>query len=141
MLKYRYLFFAIIVTAIASLAPKQTSAQGMNNAAWSPQVQNRASVAALIRQVEEGDASSGSISVSDGTTGGITQLVCGADATTSAKGNSSCIILNNADASIDLGQDSVGDQNSTSESTQTTNVDETINTGADDVLAVLNGDE
>ena len=67
-------------------------------------------------------------------------MVCGADAASSATGNSSCVILNNSDAAVNIGQDSQGDQNSSSE--EVTNVDETINANVeaiDDVLQTLSG--
>ena len=135
--KYIYIMTAFLMVFIIMSGP--VNAQGMNNNAWSPQVQNRASIAALIRDVEENGRGSSSGIASGG--GNVTQLVCGGEGDATAKGNSSCIILNNADASIDLGQDSTGDQTATNE--DITNVDETINTGgseADEVLAVLNGE-
>jgi|GEM_PF-1085221 len=105
----------------------------MNESPWGFKNQNRASIAALIRQVEDEDSSSTS------TSGGVTQLICGGDsADASSAGNSTCIILNNSDGIITLDQDNTGDQNSESEATETTNVEETIY--VDEVLSTLNGD-
>ncbi len=127
------------------MAAPMAQAQGLNNNSWSPQATSRASIAALIYQVEK-EGSSGNSATAFAGSGSVTQLICGdstnGDSPTSsnAQANSSCIILNNSDgANIDIGQDSVGDQDSNAESTSTVNVEETIN-GADDVLATLNGD-
>ncbi len=104
---------------------------------WGFAPQNRASIAALMRQVE---TSSSATSATSAASQNVTSLVCGSDGSSSAKGNSSCIILNNATGDLIIGQDSVGNQDANSETTETTNVDETINvSGADDVLATLEG--
>ena len=124
---------------MAALVLVPLSANAQLDEPWGFSGQNRASIAALIKQVEDG---SNSGTVVSGTSGNIVNLVCGADASSSATGNSSCIILNNSDADINLGQDSEGDQTATNE--ETTNVDETINTNVeaiDDVLDTLSGDE
>ena len=128
--------YAIAFTV--TMLPALSNAQVDNNP-WGFTGQNRASIAALMKQIDDNKSSRSNVVASGG--GDIVNLVCGADATSSAKGNSSCIILNNSDAAIDLGQDSQGDQTATSE--ETTNVDETINTNVeaiDDVLQTLNGD-
>ena len=110
------------------------SAQQMLNEAWSFSPQNRASIAALMKQVE--NQNNGTVIGGGGNT--ITTLVCGGhDGAAGATANSACIILNNApNTSIKLGQDSIGDQTATNEinSTQTQSV-----SGADDILAILNG--
>ncbi len=108
----------------------------MTGTPWGFAQQNRASIAALMKSIEDTDSSTTATTATTAT--GVTNLVCGSDGSSSAKGSSSCIILNNSDGSILLDQVSDGDQNATS--TETTNVEETIN-GADDILAVLNGNE
>lgn len=142
----------------ASLTANNAGAQGLNNSSWSPQAQNRASIAALIRQVEQDGTSSGSTVSSLGTTGSVTQLICGSNSgegstnSSNAQANSSCIILNNSGgATVGIDQDSMGDQSSTADAdqavTSTTTVEETINVEggeppvevADDVLATLSG--
>ncbi len=130
--------YAVAFVFSLTVLPAMSYAQ-LDNNPWGFTGQNRASIAALMKQVEDESSSRSNVVASGG--GDIVNLVCGADATSSAKGNSSCIILNNSDAAIDLGQDSQGDQTATSE--ETTNVDETINTNVeaiDDVLQTLNGD-
>ena len=98
----------IAVIALGFSTPALAQLMGTNG--WSPQLQNRASIAALLQQVEE-NGSSGSSS-SPAATSGVT-LVCGDGGDATAKGNSSCIILNNSTGVIDLGQDSNGDQSAT----------------------------
>jgi hypothetical protein len=106
----------------------------MNERPWGFNTQNRASIAALIKQVE---GSSSASTVTAGTS--ITNLICGGDgADASATGNSSCIILNNSDGVISVGQDAAGNQDANSETTETTNVEETIN--VDEVISALSGD-
>lgn len=136
------LLMAAAVTTVFMAAP--AGAQGLNNNAWEPQPSNRASIAALMRQVEDGEqASSGFAAL--GTGGGVTQLICGsnsgdgAGASSNAQANSSCIILNNSDGTLNIDQNSDGEQNANTTSTATTTVDETINGGADAVLDVLAG--
>lgn len=125
-----------LLLAVMAITPFSAKAQ-MGDNPWGFSGQNRASIAALIKQVE--DADKGTAIISGG--GDIVNLVCGADASSSATGNSSCIILNNSDADINIGQDSEGDQTASTE--ETTNVEETINgvEGIDDVLDTLSGDE
>ncbi len=114
-------------------------AQLFNNA-WSFSGQNRASIAALMKQVE-GSANSGGV-----TSGaGATTPICGdagggadggAAGASSATGNSSCIIMNNSTGDIVIEQDSQGDQTSSNDQTLTQNLD---NSGdnASDALAGL----
>lgn len=99
----------------------------MSSAPWGFAAQNRASIAALIRQVE-GESSSNIGSVSAAPTE-ITNLICGSDGSSSAKGTGSCIILNNASAAIELLQDSEGDN--TASTDDTTNIGETGDSVAD----------
>lgn len=109
----------------------------MNESPWGFNNQNRASIAALIQQVENADDANAT-----GTSAGsVVNLVCGGDgADASASGNSICIIMNNSDGIFDLDQDNNGDQDAYtySESTETTNVDETIY--IEEVLETLSGD-
>ena len=123
--------FALLCSAVLS----QSAAAQMSDKPWGFAPQNRASIAALIQSVE--DQNTGSSAVVSGSAGATT-LVCGSDGSSAAKGTASCIILNNSTGSVLLDQDSTGDQTATN--TETTNVDETINASADDVLAVLNGE-
>ncbi|MCB1682134.1 MAG: hypothetical protein KDI65_09385 [Alphaproteobacteria bacterium] len=126
---------AAAVLAISAFTSVPAYAQ-MSEQPWSFSPQNRASIAALIHSVEDGNNSGGTIS---GGSGGIVNLVCGKDGDTSATANNTCIILNNSEgASVDILQDSTGDQTATSDNDTT--VDETIveNTqGIDDVLDTL----
>lgn len=129
---------ALIGTCLASPA----FAQLINNA-WSFSGQNRASIAALMKQVEDG----GSGNVSGGVVagGGSTTLICGdagggadggAAGASGATGTSSCIILNNSDGAIEITQDSEGDQtaNNTQEQTQNLEVG-----GEENVSEILEG--
>ncbi len=98
--------------------------------------QNRASIAALIRSVEEDGSSSSSAQAVTGSTG--TTLVCGGSADSAgATGNSSCIILNNSTGEITTSQLSEGDQSATNETTETVNVAENINEGIAEVFEEL----
>jgi len=109
----------------------------MNESPWGFKNQNRASIASLIKQVEDADGNTATNTAT--TSGAVTQLICGGDSSNaSAAGNTTCIILNNSDGIITLDQENNGDQNSDSETTETTNVDETIY--VDEVLSTLNGD-
>lgn len=86
----------------------------MTDSPWSFNGQNRASIAALIQQVEEGSNSSSVTSSSD--SGSTTTLVCGSNSSDStATGNSVCIILNNSEGAISVGQDNTGIQDARSE--------------------------
>lgn len=140
---------ALLASALiaATFIATPAKAQGLNNKAWSPETANRASIAALIRQAENGDGG-GSAIIGTGSSN-VTQLICGsnsgegAGASSNAQANSSCIILNNSDGALNIDQDSDGDQNADTSSVATTQIDETINNngagGAEDVLAVLAG--
>ncbi len=78
------------------------------NQAWGFTTQNRASIAALMQQVEKSEGTGNAVASG----GGYDSLVCGGDGMSSATGNSTCIILNNSDGSIQVGQDSQGNQES-----------------------------
>jgi hypothetical protein len=96
------------------------------NEAWSFTPQNRASIAALMQQVEGRKAANAGTAQS----AGITNLICGSDGKSSATGNSTCVIMSNADGNINVGQDSNGDQDAN-------------NTASDlgEVLSSLSGEE
>ncbi len=118
------------------IAPVDTNAQ-MNETPWGFKTQNRASIASLIKQVEDAEGRSAANTAT--TSGAVTQLICGGDsANASSAGNTTCIILNNSDGMISLDQTNNGDQGADSETTETTNVDETIY--VDEVLSTLNGE-
>lgn len=134
----------LVLLAITATA----QAQGLNNNAWSPGPQaNRASIAALMKQVEDGNGSSSGTAFVGTGSGDVTQLICGSSngespaASSNAQANSSCIILNNSTGALNIDQSSEGDQSANAESTSTTTVDETINNagGAEEVLDVLAG--
>ena len=139
----------IAAFALSGIFSDAAKAQGLNNNAWSPQPSNRASIAALIRQVENGSsAQTGSASAIGYVGSNVTQLICGSnsgegkEASANAQANSSCIILNNSDGTLNIDQASDGEQAADTENLSTTNVDETINNlgNADDVLATLTGE-
>lgn len=105
----------------------------MSNNPWGFQPQNRASVAALIRQVENGKDGASAVTAIAATPS-YTNLVCGSESKSSASGNTTCIILNNADGNISVGQDSQGDP------TAISSPPEDVSKGnADDVLTALGG--
>lgn len=97
---------------------------------YSFQSRDRAGLAVYMKNLQESRSDNGTVAGG----GDATYLVCGGPgggATSTA--NSSCIILNNSDAALGIGQDSDGDQNSDSnvETTETT-------TTADEVSNILN---
>ncbi len=108
-IKVSVFLLVIGMAAIALAAP--ANAQISNNP-WGFQPQNRASVAALIRQVEKGQDSNAALTQFAAPSA--TNLVCGSDGKASASGNTTCVILNNSDGSINIGQDADGDQTATS---------------------------
>ncbi len=126
-------FFMIAPDAMAALvfclvqAATPAHAQ-MAKEPWGFAPQNRASIAALMQQVEDKSASASTQTASSGDV-----LICGGGGGSStATGNASCIILNNSDALLNIGQDSHGDQGS-----QNTVKDTNTSSPADDVLATL----
>ena len=74
---------------------------------WQFKAQNRASIASLMKQVEDSDKVSSTTSAA---TPSVTNLVCGGDGESSARANATCVILNNSDGSIELTQGAEGDQ-------------------------------
>lgn len=111
------------------------SAQQVANEPWGFKAQNRASIAALMRQAEN-DNSAGSNAQAMPFSNDA--LVCGGGGgSSSATANSTCIILNNANAAIELGQDAQGDQGAVS----TGGTQDESESPADEVLATLLGDD
>lgn len=130
--------------AACLLAPGGASAQMMEDA-WNFKQRDRAGLAVVQKQVDEGmfSRSSGSDEVS-ATAPPMTStlLICGGDggSQSSARANSSCIILNNATGDLTIGQDALGDQSAdaTSETVSTTTADEVtqiLETGQDEGVA------
>lgn len=122
--------FVMACVSVMLLLISTSSAQMINNA-WNFTPQNRASLANLMREVHTG---TGTAATPAPQYNYVTSLVCGSDAASSAKGNSSCVILNQTEASLNLGQESEGEQESSNTQTQTNNT-----TGADAVLEALAG--
>ena len=135
-------FYSVATLSFSVFASGSANAQ-MNEDPWTFTNQNRASIASLIKSVEDADSSNASEIVSTGTT--VTQLVCGGDsANASGAGNSTCIILNNSEGFIDLYQDNLGDISANSESDGDDVVDEEIDVteesgSVDDVEDILEG--
>lgn len=129
----------IIMTAVAfiMLYTYHANAEGLNNDSWSFSSQNRASIAALIKQVEEKPSAQSGYGYP-----AVTTMICGGDSSSSAKGNASCILLNNSTGTIEIGQDSEGDQTASSdvtETTETTNNMESVASAESDLSDVLSG--
>jgi len=121
----------VFIASIAAVTLEVTAAHAqMASQPWGFQPQNRASIAALIKQAEDNNRTN------VGATPSVTNLVCGSDGKSSASGNSTCVILNNAAGEINVGQDSEGSQNANS-STSETQVQAQSNSDA--VLATLQG--
>lgn len=98
---------------------------------WGFQPQNRAQLAIIMRQIEEGGGSTGSGAAGSGST----TIVCGGGGST-AQANNTCIILNNADGMINTDQAATGEQTATSVESSSVNAD---SADADDILSVLSG--
>lgn len=135
----------LFVTLIHSLVNMPLHAQGLNNRAWAPAQSNRASIAALMKQVEDNNGQTSNSSALLATGSSVTQLVCGSStsgappAHSNAQANSSCIILNNSDGMLNINQDSVGDQNSDVETIMTTETTQNQESSLDDILTALSG--
>ncbi len=100
------------------------SAQQFNQS-WQFKAQNRASIAALIKQVEQEDeAGEGTVTQ---VPVGYDNLICGGgDGQSAATGNSTCIILNNSTGAIEIGQDANGSQTANNEASQEMNIDDEL---------------
>lgn len=104
---------AIAVAAasvLAAFTPQVVSAQMMDSYRF--QARDRASIAFGMRDVENAQRGGGG---GAGAASSVTQLVCGSgeggSTAAGSTGNSSCLILNNVNGAVDVGQDSTGDQN------------------------------
>lgn len=84
------------------------------NQAWGFTAQNRASIAALMKQMDNEEKNADSQVGILGGYSGSDNLICGGDGESEATGNSTCIILNNATGNIEIDQDSEGGQTATS---------------------------
>lgn len=110
------------------------SAQQVASEPWGFKAQNRASIAALMRQVEDANQTANAQAAPFSNDA----LVCGGGGgSSSATANSTCIILNNANAAIELGQDAQGNQGATS----TGGTQAEAESPADEVLATLGNDQ
>jgi hypothetical protein len=112
---------AALVATTAIAAFSLPAGAQMFESAWSGSHRDGLSTAIIMKQVDSGmyDNTNGSSVVSSGSSSSEV-LLCGGDGSEGSNAgstaNSSCIILgDNANAIIDLGQDSDGDQNSNSD--------------------------
>ncbi len=137
-LKEKHVLYVLIVLAmfftIAYLFSVQDAHGQQFQEPWGFSPQNRASIAALMEQVENRNSNTVATTASTVPAQSITQLVCGSDGASSAKGNSTCIILNDAAGAVDIGQTSAGDQSASSDTEQT------VTSDADEVLDALQGE-
>ncbi|OKH88623.1 hypothetical protein [Thalassospira sp. TSL5-1] len=120
----KLLVLATFITALGSFAAQAQ----MFEKPWSAPVQNRASLAVVMKQAESGMLSGNGTGSASSGTNSLTQLVCGGGGgTASATANSSCVILNNSNGTVNTGQDSVGDQTANSNTqTNTTNLSDAL---------------
>lgn len=117
----------------------------MGKSPWNFDPVNRAGVAVAMKGIEDGGNGSGTGTtiVCGGTSGGSGSGSTGAGS--SATGNQSCIIVSNSDGNIiDVGQASNGNQGSTSTANSQSSTSNNKGlapavSGADDVMAILNG--
>lgn len=109
---------AALLAGLAIVTSATAHAQ-MVNQPWGFTQQNRASIAALMKQTEDKENERQAVTTS---ASGYDQLVCGKDGDSSATGNNTCIIMNNSNGSIQIGQDANGSQTATS-NTETTVAD------------------
>lgn len=98
----------------------------MANEPWTFKQQNRASIAALMQQVENRNGTTAATAAA--APGGLDTLICGGDGASAATGNSTCIILNNSNGAIEIGQDAQGNQDANnSQNTAVNSLSETLN--------------
>jgi hypothetical protein len=108
-----------------------TAAAQMYEKPYAPAARDRAGLAVYMKNLDESRRSN---SVTSSGAGDATYLVCGGSGGQStATANSSCIILNNSDAQLGIGQGSDGNQNANAATNTTTNT-----TTADEVSNILN---
>jgi len=132
--------FSAGLGALLAGSPAHADDPLMGKSPWNFDPVNRAQLAVVMKQIEDGGGAGG---------GSGTTIVCGGTSGqggtggtgsgSSATGNSNCIILNDADGNIiDVGQ--VSDGNQTSGSSAEVQNNGTNNKGSiDDVAAILNG--
>ena len=116
--KTRSMLAALAVSTAVAAISLPASAQ-MFEQAYNPGFRDGLGTAIVMKQVEEGMFSGNQGTVSSGSSS-TEILLCGGDGSEGSNAgstaNSSCIILgDNTNANIDLGQDSLGDQNSSSD--------------------------
>jgi len=117
-------------TTCAVLFATSVSAQQYNRP-WGFQAQNRAQLAVVMEQMENG----GSSALAGGAGGGSgTTIVCGGGSAT-ATANNTCIIMNNSTGQVVTDQISDGDQTASNSEQIAVNGD--APTGADEVLSTL----
>ena len=124
------------VVSVLSAASAWADDPLMGRSPWNFQAQDRAGIAVVIKNVDDGFGTKGaSTIVCGGTSGASGQGATGSGASSAA--NSSCIIVNGSKGTqINNPQDSHGDQSSSSSaSSKTTNKSGSI----DEVSAILNG--
>lgn len=124
--------------SVAVTVPARADDPLMGRSPWNFQAQDRAGIAIVVKNVEDGLGTSGvSTIICGGTSGASGQGATGSGASSTA--NSSCIIVSNSDGTqINNPQDSDGDQTSNSSTkTKTSNK----SGGIDDVSAILNGNK
>ena len=139
----RFVKVAVVGVGIACLSLGATKAAWaddplMGRSPWNFQAQDRAGIAVVVKNVEDGLGTSGvSTIICGGTSGASGQGATGSGASSTA--NSSCIIVSNSDGThINNPQDSTGDQNSNSSAkSKTTNKSSSI----DEVSSILNGNK
>lgn len=124
-------FFSALLAAACFVGACSALAQTFQKP-WGFTAQNRASIAALMRQTENQSATA--VVATPSTS--VTNLVCGGGDASSALGNSTCVILSEATGDIRVGQDTAGDQ-----SASTSAQNQLSGSGVDDVLAALAGKE
>ena len=96
---------------------------------WTFSQTNRASIAFSLR----GNGAPGAVGVAPGTS-----ILCGGGSSTAA-GNSTCIVLNNADGTVVIDQVSEGSQDAAN--TQMSEIDGASSSGVDEVLSILGAEE
>ena len=135
--EFRNFAAALAVTAAFGAAAAPAGAQ-MFERAYDNNQRDGLGMAIVMKQVDEGLFSPQQNVTSSGSAAPGDILLCGSDESTStATANSSCIIIGDgATAIIDMGQDSLGDQDANSDSTTTVSGE-----GGDlsDALEALNG--
>ena len=123
---------AVVIAVGASMTAGTAMAQ-MFEQPYGFQARDRAGLAVYMKNLQESRSDNGTVAAG----GDATYLVCGGSGgSATSTANSSCIILNNSDAALGIGQDSAGDQNSDSnvETNETT-------TTADEVSNILNANQ